>query len=468
MNVLSIIQIVLLIVVISIVIVILSENRNPFKSMSWILVLIFLPGIGIFLYFFFGEEHRKKYRIVKKLYRIFEKDYPPPERHKGNYPLEYEKLVTLLQNINDAYVSEGNKVDFYTSGEAKFEQLFRDIHNAKHHIHLLYYKVQDDNIGDEIADLLINKAKEGVEVRIIYDDVGSIKTKKRYFNNLRKEGVEVYSFLEVRVPWITQRVNYRNHKKTIIIDGTIGFIGGMNIGDCYIHGLSWGKWHDVQVRIEGNSVKDLQRDFLRDWALSNYVVENPHQYFPKIEAGHDNPMQIVTSGPTDIYNSIERGMFQAINDAKKNICIQTPYFMPTENILSALQTASLSGVEVSIILPYRSDSFTVDCSTHSYINDLLDYGIHVYLYTDGFLHTKSMVVDDFLTILGSANMDTRSFELSFETDAFIYSEETAAKAKAIFMDDLKSSQKVTKESWEKRPLSKRAMQAIMRMFTPLF
>ncbi|WP_029902121.1 cardiolipin synthase [Prevotella sp. 10(H)] len=464
-----VLEILLIIMVVSIIFVILSENRSPTKTISWILVLIFLPIVGIILYLFFGEEHRKKYRIVKKLYKGLDTKYTPKYDIHGvnNYPPEYEKLVKMLQNINFAPVLDGNKIDFYASGEEKFRHLFADIEKAKHHVHLLYYKIIDDNIGNRLKDLLIKKVREGVEVRLIYDDVGSIKTRNRYFKEMQKEGIEVGCFLQMKLPWIARRVNYRNHRKLVVIDGTVGYIGGMNVGDCYIEGLKWGPWRDVQIRIEGNGVKGLQHVFFSDWYFSHKSVPELTPYFPTSESKGDNPLQIISSGPIDIYNSIERGMFQAINSAKESICIQTPYFMPTEKILSALQTASISGVKIQMILPRKSDSFFVDRSTHSFVKDLLNYNIKVYLYEKGFIHTKCMVIDDCLTILGSANMDTRSFELSFETDAFVYDRETASKAKEIFAEDLTNSTEVSRTKWDKRHVWRRFMESVMRIFTPL-
>jgi len=469
-TILLILEILLAIMVISIVFVILLENRRPMKTLSWILVLIFLPVIGILFYFFFGQEHRKKYKILKKMYKGLDKKYSPSFKIESSYkyPSEYEKLISMFGNINNAPVLNGNKVEFYTSGKEKFKHLFSDIENATHHIHLLYYKIYDDKISNELKKLLIKKAKQGVEVRLIYDDVGSIKTKKRFFREMEKEGIEVQSFLEVKMPWIAQRVNYRNHRKIVVIDGKIGYTGGMNVGDCYVDGLSWGKWKDAQIRIEGNGVKGLQRVFFCDWYFSHKSIPQPDRYFPEMPDSDNNPMQIVSSGPVDVYNSIEKGIFQAINGAKKSIYIQTPYFMPSEIILSALQTAAISNVQVHIMLPYKSDSYFVDRSTHSYIKDLLAYDIKVYLYQGGFLHTKSMVIDDSMLSIGSANMDTRSFELSFETNAFIYDKESAGIARRIFDDDLLESEEVDKLTWRKRPLRRRFMESIMRLFTPLF
>lgn len=466
----AIVEIFLIIIVIGIVVVILSENRNPQKTLSWILVLICLPVIGILLYFFLGREHRRKYKITKKLYRDLDITHSslPYINSSEKYPEEYKKLIKMFGKINDAPVLSGNKIEFFTSAKDKFRQLFIDIENASDHIHILYYKILDDKIGNELKKLLIKKAKLGVEVRVIYDDVGSIRTRKRFFKEMEVEGIEVVSFLEVRLPWIAQRVNYRNHRKIAVIDGKIGYTGGMNVGDCYIEGVSWGKWKDMQIRIEGNGVKGLQKVFLTDWYFTRKEVPQTGHYFPELFDNGNNSLQIISSGPIDAYNSIEKGIFQAINTAKKSIHIQTPYFMPTEAILTALQTASVSGVNVHVMVPAKSDSYLVDRATHSYIKDMLGYGIKVYLYTDGFLHSKSMVIDGSLVSVGSANMDIRSFELSFETNAFIYSEDSAIRAKNIFDQDVEKSQLITKSKWNKRPLVYRLMESVMRLFTPVF
>lgn len=462
-------EILLVIMIIAIIIVILLENRNPLKTISWILVLIFLPIIGILLYLHFGEEHRKKYSIIKKLNKGLEDTHAPEFEIKESthYPEQYDKLVDLLHNINEANVLGGNKIDFYSDGRDKFRQFFMDIQNAKHHVHILYYKIIDDKLGQKFKNLLIKKVKEGVAVRLIYDDVGSLRTKKKYFEEMKAGGVEVEPYLEVKIPRIARSVNYRNHRKLAVIDGYIGYVGGMNIADCYVEGVSWGCWRDMQIRIEGNGVKGLQRVFMSDWYFSHKSLPQSPYYFPQTDDYDDNPLQIVSSGPIDKYNSIERGIFQAINGARKSIYIQTPYFIPSDNILNALQTAAVSGVAIHVMIPKRSDNFFVNGATYSFVKDLLSYGIRVYLYSAGFIHTKCLIIDDSLTIVGSANMDIRSFELSFETDAFVYDESTALKAKAIFEKDVKDSQEVVKDDWEKRAFPRRLFESVMRIFTPL-
>ncbi|MCD7971423.1 MAG: cardiolipin synthase [Candidatus Azobacteroides sp.] len=463
-------QIILIIIIIQIICVIISENRNPNKTISWILILTFLPGIGLLLYFLFGEEHRKKYKIVKKLSRGLNVD-ALPDMHlfsSSCYPEEYEKLVRLLQTLNDALVLAGNKVSFYVDGKEKFRQFFEDISRAKHHIHILYYKIIDDKLGQEFKDILIRKAKEGIEVRVIYDDVGSLRTKKHYFSELKKEGVEVEPYLQVRIPRIARRLNYRNHRKLAVIDGIIGYIGGMNIADCYVEGVSWGIWRDMQLRIEGKGTYGLQKVFLLDWYFAHKTVPEIAPYFPPVEHDSDkNPLQVISSGPVDIYNCIEKGIFQAITSARKSIYIQTPYFIPSENILQALQTSAMSGVDIHIVIPKKSDNYFVDGATYSFVKDLLNYNIHVYLYCKGFIHSKCLIIDESLTISGSANMDIRSFELSFESNVFIYDKETAEEATLIFWNDVKDSLKLNLKNWLRRPLWRRFFESVMRIFTPL-
>lgn len=462
-------EVLLIIIVPSIIFVIISENRNPLKTICWILVLIFLPVIGIVFYLFFGEEHRKKYKLVRKLYKGLDpKIFPsfPIQSQNKNIP-EYDKLITMFENINDAPLIGGNKIDFYTNGKDKFRQLFIDIENAKHHVHLLYYKIIDDSLGLSLRELLTKKVKEGVTVRVIYDDVGSLRTKNKYFEDMKKAGIEVEAYLKVRIPRMARSVNYRNHRKLAVIDGKIGYVGGMNIADCYIEGVSWGVWRDMQIRIEGKGVQGLQKVFFADWYYSHKSLPEPADYYPEPESFGNNPLQIISGGPIDIYGSIEKGFFQAVNSAKKNIYIQTPYFIPSENMLNALQTAAVSGVDVHIMIPSKSDNFFVDGATNSFVKDLLNYGIQVYLYNFGFIHTKCMVVDDFLAVVGSANMDVRSFELCFETNAFIYDKESALKAKEIFLNDAKDSKLVIKEEWIKRSRFRRFFESVMRLFTPL-
>lgn len=464
-----IIEILFVIMIIEIIFIIIMENRNPLKTLSWMMVLIFLPVVGLLLYFFFGEEHRKKYKLLTKHYLDIKEKFSIdiPIEKSDDIPEQFDQSARMLKTINDAALLGNNKIVFFSEGIKKFTHFFEDIKNAIHHVHILYYKIYDDNIGNQLKQLLIQKAAEGVEVRLIYDDVGSLRAKKSFFEDMKKNGVKVESYLEVRVPRLSRSLNYRNHRKLAIIDGKIGYIGGMNVGNCYVEGVKWGIWRDMHIRIEGNGVLGLQKIFSIDWHVCNKTILNDAKYYPYINNHGPAPMQIISSGPVDVHNCIERGMFQAINVAKENIYIQTPYFIPSENILYALQTAAIRGVEIHIMIPKKSDNFFVDGATYSFVRELLRYNINVYLFNAGFIHSKCIVIDQLLTITGSANMDIRSFELSFETSAFIYDKNTAIKAVEIFSNDTKLSDLVNPDEWIKRPVIRRFFESVMHIFTPL-
>lgn len=465
-----IVQILYVGTIIGVIAVVISENRNPQRTITWVLVLIFLPIFGLLIYLIFGENHRREWSVMRRMTKGLDGKSLP---YFNLYDEEadddsYRKLKRLLKKIGYAPVLDGNRIEFYSSGEEKFERLFKDIENAEKHIHLLYYAILSDEVGYRLKDLLIRKVKEGVEVYVIYDDVGSLKAKSRFFKEMEKGGVKVDCFLPIRFPYFARRVNYRNHRKIAVIDGKIGYIGGMNIADQYIKGLKWGAWKDLSIRIQGNGVHALQVVFLLDWYYSHKETLNGSSYFPEIEPQGNNPMQVVTSSPMYTYENLTEGFFQAINSAQKSIYIQTPYFMPSEQIVRAMETAALSGIEVNLMIPRRCDNPLVGAASYSYIRSLLERGVKVWLYTAGFLHSKLIVVDDSLTIVGSANMDTRSFELNFEASAFIYDSETALKAKDIFLGDQKDAIRLEYDKWIKRPRLKRYFESMMRLMSPVF
>lgn len=465
-----IIQILYAVTIIGLTTVVISENRNPQKTVSWILILVFLPVVGLILYLFFGQNYRKLRSINKRMLKDLDgKSLPYFNLQEAEEPDDiYRKLKRLLKNVGYSPVLDGNEVRFLSGGKKKFRQLFIDIEQARHHIHLLYYKIESDTLGNQLKELLIRKAREGVEVRIIYDDVGCLKTKSTFWKEMEKEGIVVNCFLPIRFPYIARRVNYRNHRKVAVIDGEIGYIGGINVGDVYADGLKWGAWQDLAIRIRGKGVHALQVIFLFDWYYSQKESLNSAKYFPLLPDFGKNPMQIVTSGPTDMYENLMEGFLQAINGARKYVYVQTPYFIPSDTVVKALQTAAMSGVDVRLMIPVRSDNVFVGASTLSYVRLLLDYNVRVYLYTAGFLHSKLIVVDDSLTIVGSANMDERSFELNFEASAFIYDEESAATAREIFQEDMKDCELILSDEWNKRSKYRQYFESLMRLLTPLF
>lgn len=467
--VLFIIEIMYLFTVLSVVIVVISENRNPIKTVAWIMAVVFLPIIGIIWYSTFGQDVTKKNVISKRMYSKLKKrpldemgtivDYSVPEEHKG--------LVGLLKNMDYNPLLGENEVKIFTNGQDKFDSLFNDIENAREHIHLEYYVLNDDNLGLKLQKALIKKAREGLEVRIIYDSFGSRKTKKNYFEEYRKAGIETEPFLKLSFKFLSSRLNYRNHRKIVIIDGRIGYIGGMNVADRYISGLPWGSWRDTHARIEGKGVQGLQSVFLIDWFFVSQTFITSRKYFPQLESFGTNSLQIVNSGPLKDEMEIPTGILQAIYEAKKSIYIQTPYFIPTEPMIEAIRAAAIRGVDVRVMLSKKSDVTLAQMASNSYLKEMLEKGVKIYFYAKGFLHSKMMVFDDSLTLIGSVNFDSRSFSQNFEVEAFIYDDDIGSQAHDIFIEDQRYSEQVSLKEWIKRPKIKTFIDSLIRLFAPL-
>ncbi len=468
-NLILIFQILYVATALGTMIIVISENRNPLKTISWVLILLLLPLVGLIIYYFFGEDSRKQRLISHKMYKklnrrsigrkeLLETLNPLPE-HKG--------LVNLLNRLKSSPLYGGSSVEFYSDGESKFKALFAELEKAKKHIHIQYYIFMDDEMGCKTRDILLRKAAEGVEVRLIYDDVGSWKAKRSFFKDMQANGIEVQPFLKVAFKILTSRVNYRNHRKIVVIDGKVGFVGGMNIADRYLNGINKGIWRDSHIKIEGKAVAGLQTSFLIDWYSSRKEFLASDTYYPVLENKGDNMMQFATSGPVGPYKDIHLGILQAISNAKESVYIQTPYFIPTDSLLLAIQMASMRGVDVRLMLPRDSDTTFVQIASMSYLKDVLDTKVKVYFFEAGFLHSKLMTIDNSLTITGSANMDVRSFEHNFEIDAFIYNEATCEKAKKIFLKDMEHSTLLSVEEWDKRGRFEKFKESVMRLFSPL-
>ncbi len=458
--------------------VVVLENRNPLKSVSWIMILLLLPGLGIIFYLFFGQNLRKEkiiaHKGLKNLDQLFSLAQAQITRLdednllKGTPAHTKLNLVRLLLNSSNSLITVGNRVTVLSSGTKKFEALRKAITEAKHFIHLEYYIFDLDDIGTIIKNLLIDKARQGVEVRIIVDDVGSWELKSSFFKELRAEGVEVESFLKVRFPWLTSKVNYRNHRKIVVIDGEIGFIGGINIADRYLKGSEvYGIWRDTHLMIEGDAVNSLQTTFLIDWYFVSQTELAEPKYFPTKKTLGDKIVQISASGPDSDWPAIMMGFFEAVSSANKYVYMATPYFTPSESVLMAIKTAAMGGVDVRIIMPEKSDAFITLLSSRSFIKELLEAGVKVYFYQKGFLHAKTMVVDNVLAAVGSANMDFRSFEQNFEITAFLYDEEIASVMQNAFLADLDDSRQLTLEGWASRSVKEKAKESFARLFSPL-
>lgn len=455
--------------IIGTIIVVILDNRNPVKTMAWILVLMFLPIIGLVFYFFFGRSQRRERIIGKKSYgRLLKK--PMAEylaQDPSALPQEYDRLIKLFQHTNQALPFEGNRVDAYTSGYSMIQALIRELQKAEKHIHIEFYIFEDDAIGRMVRDVLIEKARAGVEVRVIYDDVGCWHVPHAFFEEMSGAGIEVRSFLKVRFPVFTSKVNYRNHRKIVVIDGVVGFVGGMNLAERYMRGFTWGIWRDTHIMLQGKAVHGLQSAFLLDWYFVDRTLITASCYFPKIDSFGSSLVQIVTSEPIGPWKEIMQGLTLAISGAKKYFYMQTPYFLPTEQILAAMQTAALSGVDIRLMLPERADNRITHLGSRSYLADVLRAGVKVYFYKKGFLHSKLMVSDDMLSTVGSTNLDFRSFEHNFEVNAFMYDMETALQMKEIFMLDQRECTQVFLKNWVKRPWPQKAMESVVRLLAPL-
>ena len=462
-------EIVYLITVIGVITVIISENRNPIKTITWIMVLIFLPIIGFVMYIVFGQNYTKRRFMSKRMYSKI-KTRPLAEINPNeltHYPSKYIDLIKLLRNSNQAQLLYGSSVEFFVTGRDKFDALFRDLDKATQHIHIEYYAWDDDVIGNLLKDLLIKKSGQGVKIRVIVDGVGSWRVKNSFYEQMRSAGIEVEEFMKVKFPMFTSHVNYRNHRKVVVIDGQVGYTGGMNVADRYINGPSWGNWRDTHIRIEGKGVQGLQSVFLIDWFMVSKSLITARKYFPPLENFGDNIMQVVSSGPYSSAREILQGFMQAIFGAESYIYIQTPYFIPPESLSEALIAASIRGVDVRLMVPRKSDTLLVQLASRSYFKKLLIAGVKVYFYEPGFLHSKLIVIDDALTMIGSANLDVRSFEQNLEVVTFVYNEVTAMRGKAIFVEDQNNSTAIVLREWIKRPVWLRFKESFLRLFTPL-
>lgn len=457
------------ITVVSIIGIVLSENRNPLKSLAWITVLLLFPVGGIVLYIFFGRSIKNKRMISRRNKRRLRQNFPPNDYNETpkDFPAELRQQIELGRSLIDAHYLPNNNIRIFHNGTDKFESLLRDIAGAKKYIHIQYYIFEDDNLGNRIKQALIERAGQGVKVRVIYDHIGSLSVKRRFFREMRDAGIETYPFFRVAFPPFATRINWRNHRKLSIIDGSIGYIGGMNVADRYINGGHFARWRDTHLRITGPGVAALQFSFAIDWSfMGKPLIEETVDYRPYI-ADDSAGLQLITSGPTSEWSNVAMLMLKAIGNAKKRVYIQTPYFLPTESLLRSLQAAALARVDVRVMIPRRSDSRILTYASYSYILECLKAGIKIYLYDGGMLHSKTLMIDDQFGAVGSANIDFRSFEHNFEATMFIYSRTANAELRRQFFEDLRDSERVNPASWRGRPYVQKAQESILRLLSPI-
>lgn len=471
--------------------IILLENRDPAKTMSWLMMFILFPGIGLVVYAVSGRNIRKiklfktqklantikEKRLFDTLEKIEEVVELEIESIKQNKLLSEEedgsaikRVISLLLKTGMFPFTKNNKVDVFIDGNEKFPHLIEDIRNAKDHIHLEYFIIKDSEIGRVIKNELIEKAKQGVKVRIIYDDVGCWRFwfNRKFFNEMRNVGIEIIAFLPTKFPIIGGKLNYRNHRKIVVIDGIIGYTGGINIGDEYLGKKEkFGYWRDTHIRLEGIAVYMLQMTFIIDWYYTTKEVIDAKKLFPTMDYIGDSMIQVVASGPDSDWEDIHYAYFTAICQAKRRVYIETPYFIPDESILKAIKSVALIGVEVIIIFPKIADHKIVNTASHSYFEEILEAGGRVFLYNKGFIHSKVVIIDDEIASAGSANMDLRSFMLNFEVNAFIYDKKVIERMTDDFYNDLKCSKELTLENFNKRGFSRKVKESVARLFSPI-
>ena len=463
--------------------VVFFERRKPSSTWAWLLVLFFIPIFGFLIYLVFGRDGKKEkifsdkckydndvyYNYIfgmRKYSEDVQRQKNAMKERDGITHFKYLDDLAYLHINSGSYMTFNNKISHFIDGKSKFESLINDIRNAKEYIHMEYYIFRGDNLGNKIVDELTKKAKEGVEVRLLYDGMGNALLPKNFFKRLTDAGGHVIAFLP---PFII-RLNYRNHRKICVIDGKIGYIGGFNIGDEYL-GLvkRYGQWRDTHLRVEGDCVDQLQIRFIMDWNFTSNQnqVKLEEKYFPERKNFDGIRMQIVSSGPDTKWKNVRNGYFKMMNEAEYHIYVETPYFVPDDGILEALKVAALSGIDVRIIIPGNPDHLFVYWASMSYLGELLDAGVKCYQYEKGFIHSKAVFIDGAVSSIGTANMDVRSFGLNFEVNTFIYDKKFTEKMEQDFKNDLKNSMEITKQWYRNRKLFFKIRESIARLISPI-
>lgn len=462
--------------------VVFLERRNVAATWSWLMVLLFIPILGFLLYVMLGQNlsRRKLYKWDKRMLERVQ-TMIAEQRHElmdGTFPYldpmveAYRYLIYLNVATNDSYLTQDNEVHIFTDGVEKFDDLISRLETAQSHIHMQYYIVTNDSLGQRIMEVLTRKAEQGVTVRFLYDDIGSRTLKDSFFKDFLKAGGQKAAFFPSRIPFLNYRVNYRNHRKIVVIDGKIGYIGGFNIGNEYL-GLNpkFGYWRDTHLRLSGGVVRAMQSRFILDWNLASATqLEVEHSYFPAIEEGEKAgqvSMQLVASGPNETWPHFVYTFLKLIHMAESRIMLQTPYFIPEESMLNALKVAALSGIDVRIMIPEKADHLFVHWASLYYVGELLRAGVKCYLYDYGFLHAKTIIVDGKVASVGTANFDIRSLRLNFETNALMFHKETATKLENTFWKDMEGCMELTLEEYEKRSLRIRFLESISKLISPI-
>tara|TARA_R110002124_G_scaffold227889_2_gene393267 strand:- start:17701 stop:19137 length:1437 start_codon:yes stop_codon:yes gene_type:complete len=453
---------------------------RPTKTLAWLLAIFTVPVGGMLFYFILGRNRKKnkfyKLKKTKEISQYYDKvdSYYSSLNNEEDIQLpnaikKHIRLVKLITKGSKFLPSDGNELTPLRNGSATFDAIFKAIESAKKFIHIQYYIFEEGDLAEKFRSILKRKSDEGIEVRFLYDSLGSHTLSNRYLNSLKASGIQVYSFLPMRLHRLLSSINYRNHRKIIIVDGIVGFTGGINVSDKYIKGDSiLGTWYDMHLQLKGDVVNSLEAVFAMDWSFAS-GTENllNSQYFYKQHAPGNTVAQIVASGPDSNFSSIHQLYFSIINSAKKYVYITNPYIIPGEVLMEALQVAAMSGVDVRLLLSTNSDSLLVKWNVRSHFESLLESGVKIYLYPDGFLHSKVIISDDALTSIGTANLDIRSFEQNYEVNALIYDNKISTDLKEEFLMYCEKSSQVNYELFLNRSKVERLKEGLAKVFSPI-
>ncbi len=457
---------------------VVRQGSRPAKTISWVLVIVALPIVGVILYSFIGYNLRKEklftrkqahdLRVIDELVERQLVEFEQADQQESSIVHNHRRLAQLQLRSGKFLLMSGNRAQVLQDGEETFAAIFAAMEQAQSFIHIEYYIFEEGDLADRIADILVEKVKQGVRARLTYDGVGSWSLSKAYCQRLKAAGVEVFPFMPVRFGPLANRLNYRNHRKIVVVDGQVGFTGGINVSDKYIKGdPKLGHWRDTHLRLEGRAVNFLQYIFLTDWQFVSGQNLLTEEHFPSHESVGPTPVQISASGPDSDYASIHQTFVSMLYQARKYIYLANAYLIPDESLLMALKATALSGVDVRLMIPEASDSLVVKWSSRSYLEELLVAGVSVYFYQKGFLHSKVIVVDDELASVGTANLDIRSFEQNFELNALMYDADVARQLKARFMADRQDCRRLDLEAYQQRPRLDRVKESVFRVLSPL-
>lgn len=459
--------------VVSISFMIFMENRNPSTTMAWILLLALIPVVGLVFYFLFGQNYFKRRKYDKKAQRdilAYESEtLQSSQPDLSAFRPEHRQILQLSQRLARTPISFATETKVLTNGEETFSALLVELQRAQHHIHMEYYIYRSDDIGTRIKEILIQKAKQGVAVRFIVDAVGSLQLPPSFLKEMEGAGVQTAVFGSPRTNFFASRVNYRNHRKIVVIDGSVGFLGGLNIGDEYLsRNKVYGFWRDTHMLIRGEAVRTLQVIFMQDWQyVTDEVMTGQEYYSPELLENQQGAVQMIPSGPDNERRALKHIFFSMIVSAQKSVWLATPYFIPDDDILTALRVAALSGLDVRILFPAKPDKWLPFLASHSYFSTLLDAGVRIYEYERGFLHSKLLIVDGEIATIGTANMDMRSFHLNFEVNALLVETESVQQMIHDFERDLKFAALIDQDKFMNKPIVHRLLESGARLMSPL-